>query len=107
LEFNSASTSIRDIEQLDISFPAFADGLHLGPTATAAGAGVGIGTGTGIGTEGVGIGVGNDPGIGVGATASANIVPFGPVNLAFPDIRQTVFESIASQRTYFFTDTFS
>lgn len=37
---------------------------------------------------------------------SANIVPFGPVNLAFPSIAQSANETIACQRTYFFTDTF-
>lgn len=38
--------------------------------------------------------------------ASANIVPFGPVNLALPSIFQSANETIACQRTYFFTDTF-
>lgn len=37
---------------------------------------------------------------------SANIVPFGPVNLALPSIFQSANETIACQRTYFFTDTF-
>ncbi len=107
LEFNSDSTSIRSIENLDITFPAFADGLNLGPTAAAAGAGLGLNNSLGIGTDGTGIGAGNGLGLGIGATTSANILPFGPVNLAFPDISQTAFDSIATQRTYFFTDTFS
>ncbi len=40
------------------------------------------------------------------AGTSANILPFGPVNLAFPSISQSANETIACQRTYFFTDTF-
>ncbi len=33
-------------------------------------------------------------------------LPFGSVNLAFPALSQAAVDSIASQRTYFFTDTF-
>lgn len=86
LEFNSASTSLISVEKLDINFPLFADGIFPGPTKFA-------GTST---IDGVSFGTG----------ASANIIPFGPVNLAMPSIAQSADETIACQRTYFFTDTF-
>lgn len=37
---------------------------------------------------------------------TSNAVPFGPVDLAFPSIKQAAFENTGAQRTYFFTDTF-
>ena len=86
LELNSASTSITSAEKLDINFPLFADGIAAGPTKVA--------------------GASTIDGVSFGAGASANIIPFGPVNLALPSIAQSADEIIACQRTYFFTDTF-
>jgi hypothetical protein len=37
---------------------------------------------------------------------TSNAVSFGPVDLAFPSIKQAAFENTGAQRTYFFTDTF-
>ena len=109
LEFNSVSLTTQSFENLSITFPPYVDGLHLGPAAAAAGAGIGLGSGAGIGTDGAGIGTGGGTGLGIGTgvTAKANVLPFGPVNLAFPDIAQTAKESTDYRRTYFFTDTFS
>jgi len=39
-------------------------------------------------------------------TGSANVLPFGPVDLAFPDISQIVFQSIAASSTGFYSATF-
>jgi hypothetical protein len=60
-EFNSASTTAQDAENLSISFPLADDQPAL---------------------------------------------PFGSVDLAFPAMSQATLGNIASQRTYFFTDTF-
>jgi hypothetical protein len=86
LEFNSASTSVTSTEKLDINFPLFADGMAAGPAKISGASAI--------------------DGASLGAGASANIVPFGPVNLALPSIAQSADETVAYQRTYFFTDTF-
>ena len=85
LEFNSQSATTHDAEDLNISFPLFSNDIVAGPS--------------------LGSFTGND--ITPGIDASANVLPFGPVDLAFPSIAQTVNQSCASQRTYFYTDTFS
>lgn len=82
VEFNQASLFSHDFESVDINFPISTDGIVAGPTAGLLAA----------------------EGISIGAAASSNIIPFGPVNLAFPSIEQTVFQSEAYQRTYFFID---
>ena len=87
LEFNSASTTSQDLEAVNINFPLNADDLNAGPTVLQGSADIG-----GITTSG---------------SATSNVLPFGPVNLAFPSIAQTVSQSYGSQQTYFFTDTFS
>lgn len=79
-EFNNVNMIDTSTETLNIDFPAFADGVDLGPT-------------TGIAVA--------DGGVSVG---TANVLPFGLVNLAFPSIAQTADETHAYQRTYFFTD---
>ena len=79
-EFNSTSLSQSDLEKLNIDFPLFSDipgaEAMLGPTSVHA----------------------DD------AKAAANILPFGPVNLAFPSIGQTVDQTLNYQDTYFFSD---
>jgi len=86
LEFNSASTASYDLESVNINFPVAADGLDAGPALLSGSTAIG--------------------GTAINGDATANVLPFGPVNLAFPDISQTVSQGINSQRTYFFTDTF-
>ncbi|HTY91388.1 MAG TPA: hypothetical protein VMC84_09445 [Methanocella sp.] len=76
--FHQQTATATDIEHLDINFPITADDLGLGP-----------------GTLGL------DPG--VEASATANVLPFGPVNLAFPDIHQDVAQTMETTSTGFFT----
>ncbi|BAI61757.1 conserved hypothetical protein [Methanocella paludicola SANAE] len=64
--FNQDTAFASDFETLDIDFPVFTDGAELGAT---------------VGTAAVD---------GVSLVGSANVLPFGPVNLAFPSISQTV-----------------
>lgn len=84
LEFNQASATSADFENMDLKYPAFGDGIVLGPA----------------------IGPITADGIALGTGATANVLPFGLVNLAFPSLNQTVLDTCAAQRTYFFTDTF-
>ncbi len=100
--FHQQTLNTTDVEHFDMNFPLSADGLDLGPTAAAAGAGLGLNNSLGIGTDGTGIGAGNGLGLGTGVTASANVLPFGPVNLAFPDIHQDVTQTISETSTGFF-----
>lgn len=86
-EFNSASTASRSAETLDISFPAFSGDTALGPS---------------LFSDGV-----LSNGATAGSLRSTNVLPFGPVDLAFPSISQRADESLAYERTYFFTDTFT
>src|SRR5271157_448056 len=109
--FNQDTANATDFENINISFPVDIGGLHLGPTSANVGAGVGIGNGAGIGTDGTGIGTGGGSGtgedsglnlgVGVGAQVTGNILPFGPVNLAFPDISQTVDQTQSVTHTDF------
>jgi hypothetical protein len=69
--FNQDFASAIDNEAIDINFPAFDQANVFGPINAAGGA--------------VGDGI-----INVGAGGTANVLPFGPVNLAFPSISQTV-----------------
>ncbi len=64
--FNQDTAFATDFEDLSIDFPVFSDGTELGATA---------------GTAAID---------GVALTGTANVLPFGPVNLAFPSISQTV-----------------
>ena len=82
-EFNQASLTNHDFETMDLKYPAFGDGIVLGPA---------IGP---LAADGIALGTG----------ATANVLPFGLVNLAFPSLNQTVLDTCAAQRTYFFTDT--
>lgn len=84
-EFNNVNIIGTSAHTLNIDFPAFADGVHLGPMVASGAAGI----------DGV---TGID-------RASFNVLPFGPVNLAFPSIGQTADDTYTYQRTYFFTDT--
>ena len=83
-EFNNWNIVGTSYESLNIDFPVTADGLDLGPTALD--------------------GSVSAPGFTAAGTATANILPFGPVNLAFPSISQTDFDTYGYQRTYFYTD---
>ena len=81
-EFNSVSTIDSSLETLNIDFPAFDDGIHTGPLT----------------------GMANVDGPPGKIQGSANVLPFGLVDLAFPSVSQTVNDTHAYQRTYFFTD---
>lgn len=82
IEFNNANIAKTSLETLNIDFPVFADGAHLGPTTGAAA------------IDGL-----------VLSEGTASVLPFGPVSLAFPSIAQTAEEACSYQRTYFFADT--
>lgn len=86
-EFNSASAMGHSAENLSISFPLFTNGSVLGPSVFHDGALLDDTSASGLQTS--------------------NVLPFGLVSLAFPSISQTVDDSMATQRTYFFSDTFS
>jgi hypothetical protein len=83
-EFNSVYIADTSLETLDIDFPAFALGVGLSPL---------VASGT------MAIDRASGPGV-----ASFNVLPFGPVSLAFPSIEQTADETHTYQRTYFFSD---
>jgi hypothetical protein len=68
--FNQDTANATDFEAININFPASIDGANLGPTSIS-----GSLAADGLCADG---------------TATANILPFGPVNLAFPDINQVV-----------------
>ena len=68
--FNQDTANATDFEAININFPVSVDGLNLGATTLTGGL--------------------SADGINAGATATANVLPFGPVNLAFPDISQVV-----------------
>jgi hypothetical protein len=69
--FNQDTANATDFEAININFPVSADGVDLGATAL---------NGT----------ISTPSGLDASGTASANVLPFGPVNLAFPDINQVV-----------------
>jgi hypothetical protein len=85
IEFNQQACAESHMASLQISAPLFSNSLQLGPTLFDNGS--------------------------VDATAtgikSSNVLPFGPVNLAFPSISQTANDRIACERTYFFVDEIS
>ncbi len=75
--FNQDTATATDFETVDINFPIFSDGTVLGSTT---------GTTTIDGITSVG---------------TANVLPFGPVNLAFPSISQTVEQTQTVTHTDF------
>ncbi len=78
--FHQQTTSLSDVEHLNLNFPIFSDGVDLGPTTGAAAAdGFALSGGT------------------------ANVLPFGPVNLALPSLHQDVTEAARASSTGFFT----
>jgi hypothetical protein len=79
--FHQQTLQTIDLENLDIDFPISADDLGLGPT----------------------LGSVEADGIALGAGSSANVLPFGPVNLAFPSIEQDVLQSCAATSTGFYS----
>jgi hypothetical protein len=80
--FNQDTATATDFENVSINFPLFSDGLVLGPSLLNSGI---IDT---SGTAAVGV-------------TSANVLPFGPVNLAFPSIQQTVDQTQTVTHTDF------
>jgi hypothetical protein len=102
--FNQDTAKATDFENIDINFPLYFDGLHLGASTLGLGVGaaeaeedivdpLGIGVGTdGADPTGVAVAVNDAEALGIGAKLTSNVLPFGPVNLAFPDIEQTVYQ---------------
>jgi hypothetical protein len=82
-EFNSASTVYNSAEHLSISFPLCNDNSNQEMSAPE------------ISDEAL-----------TGEQRTSSALPFGAVDLALPAISQAALDSMASQRTYFFTDTF-
>ena len=68
--FNQNTANATDFEAININFPPSIDGLNLGATTLTGG----------LSTDG----------INAGGAATFNVLPFGPVDLAFPDITQVV-----------------
>jgi hypothetical protein len=79
--FNQDTANATDFEAISINFPASIDGANLGATALS-------GSLAADGLDATG-------------TATANVLPFGPVNLAFPDINQVVDQTQATTHTDF------
>ena len=80
--FNQDTANATDFEALNVAIPASFDGTDLGGTAL---------SGT-LTTPG---------GLTASGTVTANVLPFGPVDLAFPDISQTVDQTQAVTHTDF------
>ncbi len=82
--FHQQTASISDVENVNIDFPIISNGLVMGPSTF---------------DDGVFESAG---GSGAGNLASANIIPFGPVNLALPSIQEDVTQTISTSSTGFF-----
>ncbi|AFD00123.1 hypothetical protein Mtc_1369 [Methanocella conradii HZ254] len=82
--FNQDTATATDFENISIKFPAYFDDVNFGPSVVSAVLGGGGNNQVDeAAVEGL---LGN----GLDLKATANVLPFGPVNLAFPDISQTV-----------------
>jgi hypothetical protein len=79
--FNQDTAAATDFEAINISFPVSLDGTDLGATALSGSLAA--------------------DGLSANGTATANVFPFGPVNLAFPDINQVVDQTQATTSTDF------
>jgi hypothetical protein len=82
--FNQNTANATDFEAININFPPSFDGVNLGPTVLSGS-----------------LGTGDDVGSAISGVATANVLPFGPVNLAFPDINQVVDQTQAVTSTDF------
>lgn len=80
--FHQTAWTTSDVESTDIAFPILADGVNLGPT---------------VGDARV------DDLVDLDGCASSNILPEGPVNLAFPNINQKATQAVDGVETGFFT----
>ncbi len=72
--FNQDTASATDFENVSINFPALTNALVLGPST-------------------FNYGEVFSPTSSAFGVATANVLPFGPVNLAFPSIQQTVIQT--------------
>jgi hypothetical protein len=79
--FNQDTAAATDFENLSIRIPVFDNGLDLGASVFQNGS------------------VGND--VEAQGLKTANVLPFGPVNLAFPSIEQTVIQNQSVTHTDF------
>jgi len=81
--FNQDTACATDFEAICINFPPSFDGVNIGPLAASGNLSIGGGRPYADSSS-------SDPLLTAGATATANVLPFGPVDLAFPDINQVV-----------------
>lgn len=84
--FHQQTLTAADNESMSISFPVSIGGIVAGPVQAGAGSAVG--------------------GVSSGAGATANVLPFGLVDLAFPSIDETIDQSYSASSTGFYTATF-
>ncbi len=70
--FNQDTACATDFENINIQFPAYFDGVHLGASTLDLGVGVANDGALGVGTDGTGVGVAGDDGTGVGVGAECN-----------------------------------
>lgn len=77
--YHSETLDVSDLEHYSMGFPVFTDGTGLGPSI-------------------VGAKVTAD-GVILGASAAANVLQFGPVNLAFPSIHEDVLQTVTETQT--------
>ena len=84
--FHQQTLDTSDLESISINFPPSADGTDIGPLQA-------------MGSTAIG-------GITASGSATANVIPFGPVDLAFPDISETVSQSYSASSTGFYTASF-
>ena len=80
--FNQDTANATDFEALNVNFPPSFDGVDLGGTAVSGGVSV--------------------PGVlSAGGSATFGALPFGPVDLGFPDVSQVVDQTQAVTHTDF------
>lgn len=80
--FHQRSASATDLENFELDWPVTAAGIEMGPT---------------VGDAEV------DDLVDMGGSASANVLPFGAVNLAFPTLHEDATQTADAAETGFFT----
>jgi hypothetical protein len=84
--FHQQTLNTADMESINIEFPVSSGGAGIGPLQAMGGLAA--------------------DGVSSGGSVSANVLPFGPVDLAFPDISETVVQSYGESTTGFYTANF-
>lgn len=85
--FHQQSLDVSDVEHYDLAFPLLSDSLDLGPAIVSTGA--------------------TADGVSPGVSASSNVLPFGPVSLAFPSIHEDVAQTVTASQTGFFASNYN